>query len=47
MTSHLPHHASDDYLPRIAQTLAGLDTDPDVLTHLRTTAHRASHAAGS
>ncbi|MFV8132843.1 helix-turn-helix transcriptional regulator [Streptomyces syringium] len=44
--------ASDDYLPRIAQTLAGLDADytldadPDVLHHLRTTAHRALHAAG-
>ncbi len=42
--------ASDDHLPRIAQTLAGLDADftldadPDVLAHLRTTAHRTLHA---
>ncbi|GGU90054.1 DNA-binding transcriptional regulator [Streptomyces albospinus] len=42
--------ASGDHLPRIAQTLAGLDTDyaldadPDVLTHLRTAAHRTLHA---
>ncbi|GGV09404.1 hypothetical protein GCM10010260_54660 [Streptomyces filipinensis] len=45
--------ASDDHLPRIAQTLAGLDTDhtldadPDVLTHLRATAHRALRATGT
>ncbi|MCC3776062.1 YafY family protein [Streptomyces sp. UNOB3_S3] len=38
--------ASDDHLPRIARTLAGLDTDytldadPAVLDHLRRTAHR-------
>ncbi|MEU2714263.1 YafY family protein [Streptomyces sp. NPDC007205] len=43
-------NASDDHLPRIAQTLAGLDSDytldadPDVLTHLRTTAHRTLRA---
>ncbi|MEV0373745.1 WYL domain-containing protein [Streptomyces sp. NPDC050636] len=43
---------SDDYLPHIAQTLAGLDTDytlnadPDVLHHLRETAHRTLHATG-
>ncbi|GHE04949.1 helix-turn-helix transcriptional regulator [Streptomyces alanosinicus] len=45
--------ASDDHLPRIAQTLAGLDTDytldadPDVLAHLRTAAHRALRATGT
>ncbi|KOV59554.1 DeoR faimly transcriptional regulator, partial [Streptomyces sp. MMG1121] len=45
--------ASDDHLPRIAQTLAGLDADyildadPDVLTHLRTTAQRTLNAIGS
>lgn len=44
--------ASDDYLPRIAQTLAGLDADytldadPAVLDHLRTAAHRTLHATG-
>ncbi|KJK53604.1 helix-turn-helix transcriptional regulator [Streptomyces sp. NRRL F-4428] len=44
--------ASDDDLPRVAQTLAGLpadytlDADPDVLDHLRTTAHRTLHATG-
>ncbi|MGW7056660.1 helix-turn-helix transcriptional regulator [Streptomyces sp. NPDC054887] len=43
--------ASDDSLTRIAQTLAGLtadytlDADPDVLDHLRTTAHRTLRAA--
>ncbi|MGG2461377.1 helix-turn-helix transcriptional regulator [Streptomyces sp. RGM 3693] len=43
--------ASDDYLPRIAQTLVGLDADytldadPDVLDHLRGTAQRTWHAA--
>ncbi|MFF4694152.1 helix-turn-helix transcriptional regulator [Streptomyces chattanoogensis] len=42
--------ASDDHLPRIAQTLAGLDTDytldadPDVLDHLRALAHRTLRA---
>ncbi|WP_189960695.1 helix-turn-helix transcriptional regulator [Streptomyces violascens] len=42
--------ASDDSLTRIAQTLAGLpadyslDADPDVLDHLRATAHRTLHA---
>ncbi|MFE0045148.1 helix-turn-helix transcriptional regulator [Streptomyces albireticuli] len=42
--------ASDDSLPRIARTLAGLDTDytldadPDVLDHLRETAHRTLRA---
>ncbi|QHC23646.1 helix-turn-helix transcriptional regulator [Streptomyces sp. GS7] len=42
--------ASDDHLPRIAQTLAGLDADytldadPDVLAHLRTAARRALRA---
>ncbi|MGW1373134.1 helix-turn-helix transcriptional regulator [Streptomyces sp. NPDC002446] len=42
--------ASDDHLPRIAQTLAALDTDytldadPEVLNHLRTTAHRTLRA---
>ncbi|MDT0447851.1 helix-turn-helix transcriptional regulator [Streptomyces hesseae] len=42
--------ASDDYLPRIAQTLAGLDTDytldadPAVLDHLRRAADRAHRA---
>ncbi|MGD3108774.1 helix-turn-helix transcriptional regulator [Streptomyces sp. YGL11-2] len=41
---------SDDHLPRIAQTLAGLDddytldADPDVLAHLRTAARRALRA---
>ncbi|MEW1635969.1 WYL domain-containing protein [Streptomyces sp. NPDC093801] len=44
--------ASDDSLTRIARTLAGLpadytlDADPDVLDHLRTTAHRTLHATG-
>ncbi|WP_370417696.1 helix-turn-helix transcriptional regulator [Streptomyces sp. QH1-20] len=44
---------SADTLPRIAQTLAALDADytldadPAVLTHLRTTARRTLHAAGS
>ncbi|MFJ9850354.1 helix-turn-helix transcriptional regulator [Streptomyces sp. NPDC101150] len=43
--------ASDDSLPRIAQTLACLDTDytldadPDVLDHLRSSAHRTLRAA--
>ncbi|WP_037649113.1 WYL domain-containing protein [Streptomyces flavidovirens] len=42
--------ASDDHLPRIAQTLAGLDwdytldADPEIIDHLRATAHRALHA---
>ncbi|MGW1196685.1 helix-turn-helix transcriptional regulator [Streptomyces sp. NPDC002536] len=42
--------ASDDYLPRIAQTLAGLDADyaldadPDVVEHLRAAARRAFNA---
>lgn len=42
--------ASGDHLPRIAQTLAGLDcdytldADPEVIDHLRTTAHRALRA---
>ncbi|MGW0366943.1 helix-turn-helix transcriptional regulator [Streptomyces sp. NPDC002990] len=42
--------ASDDRLPRIAQTLAGLDADytldadPEIIDHLRTTARRALHA---
>ncbi|MFI9203005.1 helix-turn-helix transcriptional regulator [Streptomyces sp. NPDC053048] len=42
--------ASDDYLPRIAQTLAGLDADytldadPEVIDHLRHAAHRTLHA---
>ncbi|WP_058043583.1 helix-turn-helix transcriptional regulator [Streptomyces roseifaciens] len=42
--------ASDDSLPRIAQTLAGLDTDyaldadPEVLDHLRETARRTLRA---
>ncbi|MFF7725649.1 helix-turn-helix transcriptional regulator [Streptomyces sp. NPDC008001] len=42
--------ASDDHLPRIAQTLAGLDADytldadPDVIHHLRTTAQRTLNA---
>ncbi|MGW7194680.1 helix-turn-helix transcriptional regulator [Streptomyces chryseus] len=42
--------ASDDSLTRIAQTLAALtaeytlDADPDVLAHLRATAHRTLHA---
>ncbi|MEV5378916.1 YafY family protein [Streptomyces nondiastaticus] len=44
---------SDDHLPRIAQTLAGLDAeyaldaDPDVLAHLRTAAHRALRATAA
>lgn len=44
--------ASDDSLPRIARTLAGLpadytlDADPDVLDHLRATARRTLRAAG-
>lgn len=44
--------ASDDVLPRIAQTLAGLDTDytldadADVLEHLRATARRTLRATG-
>ncbi|MFI8391880.1 helix-turn-helix transcriptional regulator [Streptomyces sp. NPDC085540] len=44
--------ASDDSLTRIAQTLAGLpadytlDADPDVLSHLRTSAHHTLHATG-
>ncbi|MFI9307284.1 helix-turn-helix transcriptional regulator [Streptomyces triculaminicus] len=44
--------ASDDSLPRIAQTLAGLDTDytldadPDVIAYLRDTARRALRATG-
>ncbi|MFE0187274.1 helix-turn-helix transcriptional regulator [Streptomyces sp. NPDC058989] len=44
--------ASDDHLPRIAQTLADLDADytldadPDVLSHLRDTAHRVLRATG-
>ncbi|MEU3352886.1 WYL domain-containing protein [Streptomyces sp. NPDC037389] len=43
--------ASDDHLPRIAKTLAGLDTDctldadPAVLDHLRRAADRALRAA--
>ncbi|MDT9691055.1 WYL domain-containing protein [Streptomyces sp. P9(2023)] len=42
--------ASDDHLPRIAQTLAALDTDytldaaPDVLAHLTSTAQRTLRA---
>lgn len=42
--------ASDDHLPRIAQTLAGLEADytlegdPAVLHHLRTTAQRTLRA---
>ncbi|KOY57510.1 helix-turn-helix transcriptional regulator [Streptomyces sp. XY332] len=42
--------ASDDHLPRIAQTLAGLDTDytldadPDVIRHLRDTTHHTVDA---
>ncbi|EST19089.1 hypothetical protein M878_43260 [Streptomyces roseochromogenus subsp. oscitans DS 12.976] len=45
--------ACDDCLPRIVQTLAGLDmdytldADPDVLTHRRAAAHRDLHAVGS
>ncbi|GAA2694557.1 helix-turn-helix transcriptional regulator [Streptomyces lunalinharesii] len=44
--------ASDDLLPRIALTLAGLDADytldadPDVLHHLRQNAHRTLRATG-
>ncbi|MFG2284516.1 helix-turn-helix transcriptional regulator [Streptomyces sp. NPDC048595] len=44
--------ASDDHLPRIAQTLAALDTDytlaadHEVLAHLRDTAQRTLRAAG-
>ncbi|MBW5483183.1 helix-turn-helix transcriptional regulator [Streptomyces bambusae] len=44
--------ASDDFLPRIAQTLAGLDADytldadPEVLDHLRATAARIRSATG-
>lgn len=44
--------ASDDHLPRIAQTLAGLDcdytldADPETIEHLRTTAHRTLQATG-
>ncbi|MFI1935744.1 hypothetical protein ACH44C_00880 [Streptomyces purpureus] len=44
--------ASDDSLPRIARTLAWLDTDytldadPEVLDHLRATAHRTLRATG-
>ncbi|MFK0292579.1 helix-turn-helix transcriptional regulator [Streptomyces sp. NPDC090442] len=44
--------ASDDTLPRIAQTLAGLDSaytldaDPEVLAHLRDFAHRTLRATG-
>ncbi|MFI8101163.1 helix-turn-helix transcriptional regulator [Streptomyces sp. NPDC086023] len=44
--------ASDDSLPRIARTLAGLpadytlDADPDVLDHLRESAQRALRATG-
>lgn len=44
--------ASDDSLPRIARTLAGLpadytlDADPDVLDHLRAGARRTLHATG-
>ncbi|MFJ7157377.1 hypothetical protein ACIQUQ_20805 [Streptomyces sp. NPDC101118] len=44
--------ASDDTLPRIARTLAGLaadytlDADPDVLDHLREAAHRTLRATG-
>ncbi|MEU9126029.1 WYL domain-containing protein [Streptomyces sp. NPDC048506] len=44
--------ASDDALPRIARTLAGLDVDytldadPAVLDHLRTAAHRTLRATG-
>ncbi|WP_249375030.1 YafY family protein [Streptomyces sp. I05A-00742] len=43
---------SDDSLPRIARTLAGLDTDytldadPAVLAHLRAAAHRTLRATG-
>lgn len=44
--------ASDDHLPRIAQTLIGLDcdytldADPETIEHLRTTAHRTLQATG-
>ncbi|MCA6092181.1 YafY family transcriptional regulator [Streptomyces sp. SCA3-4] len=44
--------ASDDHLPRIAQTLAGLGTDytldagPEVVGHLRDAAHRLLRATG-
>ncbi|WP_262418803.1 YafY family protein [Streptomyces sp. SP2-10] len=45
-------NASDDSLTRISQIRAGLtadytlDADPDVLNHLRATAHRTLHATG-